>query len=370
MDFDLSDLQRLLLDSAERFTANHYSLEGARLLRESQDGLDTVAWAQFAELGWLALAIPEVDGGLGGSLEDVAVLMSALGAKCAIEPFVSSAVLAAYLIGSSDLPTRHERLSAIAGGASRVALAHDEPGERYPVIAPRRTTLRAEGDGYRLSGQKMMVLDAPSAGSLIVTASLADDGLALVLIDKNSAGVSLESYALVDGSRAADVRFDAAFVPADALVSSPLRGPALLAEAVDRASIAVMAQAVGSMEKCLTLCVAYVKERNQFGQPIGKFQALQHIIADMFVAAHQARSALYQAIARSNDDETERTRAVSLAKLVVGAASQLVSRQAIQLHGGYGMTDEYEVSHHYRRLLVLEKLYGDLDFHVLRLTRP
>ena len=178
------------------------------------------------------------------------------------------------------------------------------------------------------------------------------------------AGIVRQDYALHDGSRAADIRFDGVVLPADAVVASGPEAETLLALALDRARIVLAAQAVGSMEAMLDICSAYLKERNQFGQPIGSFQALQHIMADMFVAAHQARSALYFALSQADTDAGQRRRAVGLACINIGEAGQLVSRQAVQLHGGYGVTDEYEVSHHYRRQLVLEKQYGDLAYAI------
>jgi len=367
MDFQLSEMQQMLFDSAERFARDHYSIEQRRSLRETADGLDRDAWSQFAALGWLALPIAEDQGGLGGSLDDVAVLMTAIGAGLATEPYVSTAVLGAHMLARGDNAALRDReLPLIATGARRIALAHDEPGDRYAYDGPRLCALKPGGNGFRLDGQKMLVLDAPSADRLIVSADMEGAGVALVLVDPASEGVSHDTYPLIDGSRAADIRFDSVAVASDDILASPAIGSALLGEAVDRATIALMAQAIGSMEATLEICSAYLKERHQFGQPIGKFQALQHIMADMFVAAHQSRSALYHALAHAGRDAASRARAVSLAKLTVGDAAQFVSRSAIQLHGGYGMTDEYPVSHHFRRLLVIEKLYGDAEFHARR----
>lgn len=365
MDFNYSDLQRMLQDSAERFIAEHFTLEHRRRLRESADGLDDAAWGTFAELGWLALGIAEELGGLGGSQADISVLAAALGNKCVNQPVVSTAVVGAHLL-SGAVPPRTGLLEEIVGGAARIALVHGEPGERYAGAVPRAVKLIADGDGYALSGQKLLALDAPSATHLIITASLDGQGLALVLVEAVSAGICAESYSLLDGSRASDIRFDGLRIDSEAVLATGAKAEELLAEALDRATIARLAQAVGSMEEILRICSAYLKERQQFGQPIGKFQALQHIMADMFVVTHQSRSALYQALAHAALPAAERSRAISLAAITIGQAGQLVSRQGIQLHGGYGMTDEYEISHHYRFLLTLEKISGDLDFHMQR----
>lgn len=370
MNFDYNDVQQMLLESAERLMAAIGTVEHWRARRELPDGVDGAAWAQYAELGWLALPIPEDAGGLGGSIEDVALLMTALGKGLAAEPYVSTAVLAGHLIAASaTTEMRTELLEAIAGGTMRLALAHNELADRFDIRSPRATVATKDGDGYLLSGAKTLAFDAPSAGKLIVSATL--DGLsgtALLVVNSKAPGVSVNGYPLIDGSYAADIEFNKVAVSKDALIASGVEGTELLAQGIDRATVALLGQAVGSMEACLDICSAYLKERKQFGQPIGKFQSLQHIMADMLVATHQSRSILYQAIAAADGDAETRARAVSSAKIVVGEAMQLVSRAGIQLHGGYGLTDEYAIGHHYRRLIVLEKAYGDVDHHVQRLA--
>jgi alkylation response protein AidB-like acyl-CoA dehydrogenase len=193
-----------------------------------------------------------------------------------------------------------------------------------------------------------------------------EDGTALFLVDRAAAGVTIDAYPLIDGTRAADIGLSGVALPADALIAGGNAGAALLGEVLDRASVAALAQAIGSMEACLAICGGYTRERRQFGVPIASFQAIQHILADMFVAAHQARSMLYHAIAHSRGDAAGRAAALSAARLVIGEAGQLVSRNGIQVHGGYGLTDEYPISHHFRRLLTLEKHYGDIERHVRR----
>lgn len=362
MDFNRSDLQRMLLDSAERFVGEHYSLEHRRGLRETADGLDTEAWETFAELGWLAILVPEEMGGLDGTMADAATLGEVLGSRCVSEPFVSSAVIAPTILAGATA-SQDELLGDIVGGAARIALAHDEPDERYAFDAPRKVSLSPSGNGFELSGQKMLVLDAPSATHAIVTADGAN-GLALVLVALDADGITTDAYPFYDGSRAADIAFEQTQVTPDAVLAEGEAAHILLSLALDRGRAVAQAQVVGSMEAELEICSAYLKEREQFGQKIGNFQSLQHIMADMFVEAHQARSALYFALSKFDGgaDANERARAVALAGLRIGEAAQLVGRQAIQLHGGYGVTDEYEVSHHYRRQFVLEKSLGDLDY--------
>lgn len=369
MDFTKSDIQTMLLDSAERLLAENAGIEYWRAQHRNALGFDAARWAQFAELGWLALAIPEEAGGLGGSIDDVALLNIALGKALATEPVISTAVGAVHILaGVPENGQSAALLEEIAGGGARVALAHVEAGADPAATTVSDTTARQDGDGYVLSGAKFMALDAPSADKLIVSAQIEDEqGVALFLVDMQTEGVSSDSYALIDGTRAADLVFDGVKLPGDALLAGSNSGEKLLGEAIARMSIALMAQVVGSMESCLAICKDYVHERKQFGTAIGSFQAIQHIMADMFVASHQARSMLYHAIANLEQKPEERDAAISASRIVIGEAGKLVSCNGIQVHGGYGLTDEYAISHHFRRLMKLEKLFGDVESHASRL---
>ncbi|MBA3054660.1 MAG: acyl-CoA dehydrogenase [Sphingomonadales bacterium] len=369
MDFNYSEMQQMLVDSATKLVADTYTLEDVRNQRTIASGLNEKNWAQFAELGWLALPLPEEAGGLGCSFEDAVVLSTMLGRALAVEPYVSTVVIGGHLLAAiADEDARNALLGGIASGEVLVALAHGEPGERYGDGGTRKTMAKASGNGFALTGNKMLVFDGPSATHFVVSATLDDGSLGLFAVPAGTAGMTSENYPLVDGAAGADLMLDGVQVDAGALIASGADAEALLAETNDRATIALMAQAVGSMEACNEVCAAYIKERKQFGQPIGKFQALQHIMAEMFVSTHQARSMLYYALAHLNAAPAEREAAVSSAKLLVGESAQFVSRSGIQLHGGYGVTDEYIVSHHYRRLLSLEKQFGDIDHHARRLA--
>lgn len=368
MDFAKSDIQTMLLDSAERLLAETSGTEYWREQHHNPLGFDEARWAQFAELGWLALPVPEAAGGLDGTIEDLALLNVALGKVLATEPYVSTVVLATHVLRqAADEALATDLMGDIAGGALRVALAHREDGVDELALAAPATLARRAGDGFVLSGAKLLAVDAPSAGKLIVSARIeGEDGLALFLIDAAASGVTLDSYPLIDGTRAADLRFADVALSAGALLVGPNHGAAVLAEAIDRAQIALMAQAVGAMEAANAVCGNYVKERKQFGVAIGSFQAIQHIMADMFVAAHQARSMLYHALANAEQEPAVRAAALSAVRIVIGEASQLVSRNGIQVHGGYGLTDEYAIGHYFRRLMSIEKQFGDLVGHTER----
>jgi alkylation response protein AidB-like acyl-CoA dehydrogenase len=368
MDFAKSDIQTMLLDSAERLLSETSGVEYWREQRDNVLGFDEARWSQFAELGWMALPVPEAAGGLDGTIEDVALLNIALGKALATEPYVSTAVLADHILKqSADEARAMQLLGEIAGGALRIALAHQENGAHPLSVEVTDTVARPSGAGYVLNGAKIMALDAPSAHRLIVSARIeGEEGVGLFLLAADQSGVASEAYPLIDGTRAADIRFTDVALPADALLVGGNRGAAVLREAMDRATIALMAQAVGAMEAANKICGAYVQERKQFGVAIGSFQAIQHIMADNFVAAHQARSMLYHALANADRDEATRAAALSAARIVIGEAGQLVSRNGIQVHGGYGLTDEYAIGHYFRRLMAIEKQFGDLVQHTER----
>jgi len=369
MDFAKSDIQAMLLDSAERLLSENADVEYWRHQRSSATGFDEARWMQFAELGWLALPVPEAAGGLDGTIEDIALLNIALGKALATEPYISTIVLAGHVLKqSADEARALDLLGEVAGGTLRIALAHQENGAHPLDVEVTGTSARRSDDGYIVSGTKIMAFDAPSAGQLIVSARLeGEEGVGLFLVPADAPGLSVESYALIDGTRASDIVLADVTLPSAALLIGGNRGAAVLRESIDRASIALMAQAVGAMEAANKVCGAYVQERKQFGVAIGSFQAIQHIMADNFVAAHQARSMLYHALANADQDEATRSAALSAARLVIGEAGQTVSRNGIQVHGGYGLTDEYAIGHYFRRLMCIEKQYGDLIQHGERL---
>jgi len=364
MDFAKSDIQTMLLDSAERLLSGDAHVEYWREQFQAPLGFDEARWAQFAELGWLALPVPEAAGGLDGTIEDLALINVALGKALAKEPYVSTAVIADHVLKNAADPARGlDLLGGIADGSQRFALAWQDSAK----AGGSTTSARKTDQGYVLSGAKLMALDAPSAQHLIVSARIDGyEGLGLFLVPADATGLSSESYPLIDGTRAADLSLAELRLPADAVLVGPNRGADVLQEAIDRGSIALMAQAVGAMEAANAICGTYVKERKQFGTAIGSFQAIQHIMADNFVAAHQARSMLYYAIANADGPTAGRAAALSAARIVIGEAGQTVSRNGIQVHGGYGLTDEYAIGHYFRRLMCLEKQFGDIASHIER----
>jgi alkylation response protein AidB-like acyl-CoA dehydrogenase len=365
MDFNLTDEQRQLKDGAQRFLRERYDFESRRKLAASQ-GFSPDHWSRFAELGWLALVVPEDAGGLGLPFLDAALLSEELGRALVLEPFVGTALLCARLIERSGLPNREDILGGIAAGEQILALAHDEPQDRYSEGPGTTTAEKAGTQGWRITGLKTMAVGAAQAHRLIVSASLEGE-TALFTLPVDAAGVSIRPYALIDGTRAADVRFTDAHVAAGDLLARGAEAEAMLGEALDRARLALCAQSLGCIEAVMDITSDYLKTRQQFGQPIGRFQSLQHRMAEMFVESQEARSSLYRGIAAIDAAEPPlRQRAVSATCVAVAAAARFVCEQGIQLHGGIGLTDEYQVGHHYKRVLVASRLFGDADWHLDR----
>lgn len=366
MDFNLTDEQQMLRDALRRFAQEQYTFEARRRLIESGSGCSKEHWKSFAELGWLALGLPEDIGGLNCSFVETALLMEEFGRALVLEPYASSAILCARIVDASERREHRETLlPSIADGKLRLALAHSEAEARYNLATVQATTAKASGDGYVLDGLKTLAFDAPVADQLIVSAQV-EGGFGLFAVPSGTKGVSINAYPLIDGTQAADVELKAVRLPASSLLIEPARALPVLEEAIDRTVLAQVAEALGAMEAVLEITNAYIKQRVQFGQPIGKFQALQHRMAEMFVEVQETRSILYRGMALLDAAPVERKRAISAAKVVASNAAKFVGAQGIQLHGGIGMTEEYAVGHYYKKLIAFEKRYGDTEFHVGR----
>lgn len=370
IDFNLSEEQQMLRDVVARFVRENYDLKAHRAAAASDAGFRRELWDKFAELGWLGLAQSEAVGGLGLSFVEVAIVMEELGRGLVLEPYLSSAVLCATLLRQADAAERgNAALRELVAGRLLAALAHGEADVRYDLANVQETVATREGSGYRIDGRKTLVLGGPAADVLIVSARVAEDPtgrFALFVVDPAAAGVTIESYPLIDYSRAADVRLENVAVAPDAMLIGPQRALDALAEAVDLATLASVAEALGCMESILDQTAQHLKTRVQFGNPLGKFQALQHRMAEMFVEVQESRSILFQAITSVAQVADARRTAISAAKAYVGNAGKLVGEHAIQLHGGIGVTEEVAVGHYYKKLVLFEKLFGDRDYHLDR----
>lgn len=372
MNFELSDEQRMLQESLQRFLADTYSFEARRRHLAQETGYDPAVWRSYADLGLLALPFAEADGGLGGGAVETMIVMEALGSVLAVEPYLSTAVLAASLL--RNLASAEERAALVpqvAAGELLLAVAYEEPGSWYePSLVATRA--RRVGEGWRLSGAKTLVLNGDQADKLLVTARLAgaagdEGGIGLFLLDGAAAGLARRGYPTQDGLRAAELQLDEA--EAEALIGGSEDALPALRRALDEALAAVSAEAVGAMAAALALTVDYLKTRRQFDAPLGKFQALQHRASEMLVAIEQARSmALYATMMCREEDRGLRERALSAAKIQIGRSVRFVGQQAVQLHGGVAMTMEYAIGHYMKRLTMIEKAFGDTDFHLERLS--
>ncbi|BDB27510.1 acyl-CoA dehydrogenase family protein [Cupriavidus sp. P-10] len=369
MNFNLTDEQRLLQDSVRRFVDKDYDFEARTARIRSAEPCNARHWAIFAENGWLAAALPESAGGLGGSIIETVLIATELGRGLVVEPYLGSAVLAAQTLAAAAGPDQLDALiPALADGSRRVALAYSEAQSRG-LPEPVATRAEPAPGGYRLHGTKTLVLGGCDADAFIVSAMLPGASgeaalCSLFLVPADAAGLQRVALPLHDGSWAAEVTFDQAFVPADALLGEAGTGQAALRHGLTHGIAALCAELVGGMEKTIEITAGYLKVRKQFGVPIGSFQALQHRMADMAAELEVARSMLYALLASiENDDDGDLARTVSQAKALIVRAARYVCGQGIQLHGGIGMTEEYTVGHYFKRAVVADVLFGNADLH-------
>jgi pimeloyl-CoA dehydrogenase small subunit len=374
MDFDLSEEQRLLKDSVDRLLADRYDFEARKKHADNPEGWSRELWAQYAELGLLALPFAEEHGGFGGGATEMMIVMEAFGRALVLEPYLATVVLSGGLLSEGGSDEQKSRIiPKIADGSLRLAFAHTERQSRYDLTDVTAQAKR-NGDGWILDGEKSLVLHGDTADQLIVSARTSGNrrdrgGIGLFLIDPKADGVSRRGYPTQDGLRAAEISLSKVHVGPENVIGAPDNALPLIEKVVDRAIAALCAEAVGAMHEMHVLTVEYLKTRKQFGVPIGSFQALQHRAVDMFVALEQARSmAMFATMMAMDDNAEERRKAVAAAKIQIGRSGRLVGQQAVQLHGGVGMTMEFKVGHYFKRLTMIDTLFGDADHHLARLA--
>ncbi len=367
MNFEYSDEQKQLADSLTKYLANEYDFEKRKAIINSSTGVSDAAWATFAEMGLTAIAVPEADGGFGGGAVDLMAAMEACGEALVVEPLLDTIALGGRLVARAGAAAQRSAvLPGLVDGSCRIAFASLEPGRRYE-LAPQNTTARASGGGWVLDGAKCVAVGAPSATWLVVSARTGD-GASLFLVDPKAPGVSLNSSRTVDGMRVADVKFTGVQLKADALLGAQGSALPLIEEATDFATALLCADAVGAMKFACEATLDYMKTRRQFGVPIASFQVLQHRLVEMYIFTEQARSMAVLAASKVDTatDATERQRAVSAAKVKIADSARHVSQEAVQLHGGMGMTEELKISHTFRRLTMVAQRFGDADHHLER----
>lgn len=368
MNFSLNDDQRLLKDSLDKFVRQRYDSEHRRATIHQKQSLDPAIWAQFSDLGWLALPFDEADGGLGGSLVDTMIVMEAFGRGLIVEPYVSSIVLGGGCLQRAQDSRQRELLTDLMAGHLQLALAIDEY-EQMHDLTEITTHAAPEADGYQLTGRKCCVYNGDRADHLIVLARTAGEdgarhGLTAFLVPADAPGMSRKAHRTVDGQRAAEIEFDRVMVSAAQVLGTLHEGHDLIAEVIADGILAMAAEALGVMHTLLYSTVEYTKTRQQFGVPIGSFQALQHRMANLFMAYEQSYSLLLAATLKRQEKHADADQAVHALKAQVGISGRLIAQEAIQLHGGIGMTDELAIGHYAKRLLAIDASFGNADAHL------
>ena len=372
MDFELSGEQQMLRDNVARLMKDRCGFEARKGYQASPHGWSDALWGEYADMGLLGAPFSEDDGGFGGGAVETMIVMEEFGKALALEPYLQTVVLCGALIKHGASPEkRAELIGKIATGELRLSFAHTERQSGYD-LNDVALAARKDGAAFLLNGEKGLVGQGDSADTLIVSARLSGErrdrrGIGLFLVDANAQGVTRRGYPTQDGQRAAEIAFANVRVePKDVLGEDALP---VIERAVDETIAALCAEAVGAMSEALSMTVEYMKTRKQFGVTIGSFQALQHRAADMTVALEQARSMMYLAtMMAAEEDAKERAKSISAAKVQIGRSARFIGQQAVQIHGGIGMTYEYKVGHLFKRLTMIDAAYGDADLHVRRLA--
>ena len=374
MDFSLNEIQVMLADSIEKFIENDYDFDSRQKYAGGDTGYSAEVWQTFAELGWTAVPFSEDDGGFDGGPVDVMVLMERFGRGLVVEPYLANIILAGGILKRvASAEQKEQWLQPIIAGELQSALAFVEPQARYN-IANVATTASADGDGWVLNGSKGYVLNGRNAKMIVVPARTSGDqsdenGITLFAIDASADGLSITDYATIDGQQAAEIELQDVRVDAESVLGDVDNGFATLDAAIDDATLAVCAEAIGIMQTLKDKTVEYSKSRMQFGVPIGSFQALQHRMVDMLTACEQSQSLLMWAVMVNAEGGEDAKRAISSIKYQVGVAGRKVGEEAVQIHGGMGMTWELDVAHYFKRLTAIGQILGNADWHLDKLAR-
>ncbi len=366
MNFNFSEEQNMLKDSVARFVQDEYDFETRRKNAAEAQGFNKAHWQTFAELGWLSIPFAEEHGGFGGGATDVMAVMEELGKGLVVEPFVATVLLFGGLLKKSSSAIQEANIPNIIDGSLQGAFAYLERQSRYELNDVKTSAVR-EGDEYVLNGEKTVVFNGVAADKCVVSARTSGEqndeaGISLLLVDTSAEGVSRTNYRLMDGQVVANISFDNVRVAADQLVGDEGAGFALMQSVVSDVTIALCSEALGIMQKLNATTIEYTKTRKQFGVAISSFQALQHRMVDTFMACEQTKSLLYRAVCSAESDSEGREKDLLALKVMVGRNGKLVGDEAIQLHGGMGMTDELDVGHYVKRLMMINTTFGDADY--------
>ena len=373
MDFSLNEVQEMLADSIDKFIDNEYAFDTRQKYAASETGYSEEVWKTIAELGWTAVPFAEEDGGFDGDQIDIMLIMQRLGRGLVVEPYLANIVLAGGTLKRVGNAQQKERwLQPILAGQLHATLAFAEPQGRYD-LADVETTAAASGDGWTLSGDKGLVLNGGTSDLVIVPArtsgaSREQAGITLFAVPSNADGMSLNAYRTVDGLRAAELTLDDVRVTAEQILGEIDSGFDTLDATIDDAILGVCAEGVGIMQVLKDKTIEYSKSRTQFGVPIGSFQALQHRMVDMLTACEQAQSLLLWTAMSCAAGDDQAKRAISSLKYLVSTSGQTLGEEAVQLHGGMGVTWDLDVAHYFKRLTAIGQLFGNADWHLDRLA--
>ncbi len=362
MNLNFSDEQKMLREEIQKFCMSDYTLEKREEIIKSEQGFDREFWRLFSELGWLSLPFNEDSGGFGCGPIELSILFEEFGKVLVLEPYLSTVVLSGYIIDNSSFNRRVELVEAITSGNKHVSLAYIEPNQNFNHADPKTSAVN-DGDKIIINGRKSLVLNGGNADDLILWTSY-EDKRALILIDEGESGVSLKEYSTVDRQTCAEISFDNVNVSQDAIIAIGDEAEALLDEAINLATLCVSAESIGCMTACYMKTIEYTKGRQQFGQPISKFQVLQHRMVDMFMETEVCKSLLYKAMLECDSDQDTKTKSVSALKYQIGTSGRLVSQEAVQLHGGMGVSDEMLIGHYLKKLVAIDALFGNSDYHL------
>lgn len=374
MDFSFKEEQSMIQRQVAQFIQRDYEWEKRQSLVSSDLGFSEDNWNTFAELGWLGISLSEDSGGFGGTAIETMIIMEEFGKGLVVEPFLETIVLSAGLIDScGNKKQKKEVLEKVILGKMHLALAFTEPQSRFD-LSDVITEAKQDGDSYVLNGYKSVVMNGPCAEMLIISARTSgnlrdENGISLFLIDSNSTGISSRHYPTVDGRKASEITLENVKVDPNCLLGIKDKGFVELEKAIDLATLAICAEAVGAMEVLYKTTVEYTKTREQFGQAIGKFQVLQHRMVDMFMEYEQSKSLLYMATIKKAEEAFDSKKYISGLKYQVGKASKFIGQQSIQLHGGMGVTDELNVGHFFKRLTTISTIFGNTDYHLKRYSQ-
>ena len=373
MDFTFNEEQTLIQDQVDQFIQKEYDWETRQSLSNSELGFGDNNWQKFAELGWLGISTSEDNGGFGGSAIESMLIMEAFGKGLVVEPFLETIIMSGGLIDEhgSDQQKSSILEPAIAGQL-HLALAYAEPQSRFN-LSDVVTEAKSDGDNFILNRYKSVVMNGPSANKIIISArtsgtQLEENGITLFIVDGDSEGLNKTNYKTVDGRRASDLTIENVSVSKDDIIGQIDAGFDILDSSIDRAILAISAEAVGAMEVLYKTTVEYTKTREQFGTSIGKFQVLQHRMVDMFMEYEQCKSLLYMATMKHEEGSADAKKAISGLKYQVGKAGRFIGQQAVQLHGGMGVTDELNVGHYFKRLTTVGTIFGNSDYHLKKYT--